>query len=325
MADAVESPDLTLPRIANLSLIALWLALLAAYAGRFAWFLDLFAHFRVQYMVLFAVCAAVLFAMGCKATALAACAGALLSAWPLAGYVAVPPPVAEAESEHFRVVSFNVWFRNHDLPRIAAYLEQSDADAIVLQELGASQAQQLHALLRSYPHAYVEARRYGAVLFTRWPIIASESVVLSPEGARGVHAVLDWRGSPVAVLGVHLHWPLGPRNSWLRNQELASIASFARRQRVPLVVAGDFNLTPWSTHYRELLQASSLGDCAARRGLAATWPSQFPPLGISIDHCLISREWRSIDVSVGPALGSDHRAFIADLRLTAAQSASLGQ
>jgi endonuclease/exonuclease/phosphatase (EEP) superfamily protein YafD len=315
MAGPVKSHDLTIRRIASVALVALWLALLAAYAGAFAWFLDLFTHFRVQYAALFIICAAALLATNRRTLAIAACVGALLSAWPLAGYVAVPAGIAEAGPEHFRVVSFNVWFRNHDLVRVAAWLEQTHADAIVLQELGASQARELQALLPSYPHSYVEARRYGAVVFTRWPMLTGESVTLSAEGARGVYAVLDWHGSQVALLGVHLHWPLGPGNSRLRNEELGSIASFARGSGLPLLVAGDFNVTPWSTHYRELLRGSSLGDCAAQRSLAPTWPSQFPPLGISIDHCLASHEWRSVEVHTGPWLGSDHRALIADLRL----------
>jgi endonuclease/exonuclease/phosphatase (EEP) superfamily protein YafD len=315
MAGAVKSHDLTARRITIAAVFALWLALLAAQAGRVAWFLDLFAHFRVQYAALFVVCAVALLVMRQTAVALAAGAGALLSAWPLAGYVAVPPPVAEAGPEHFRVVSFNVWFRNRDLTRVAAWLEQTHADAIVLQELEAPQAQQMRALLVSYPHAYIEAGRYGAVVFTRWPIVAGETVALGTQDARAVRAVLDWRGSQVTLLGVHLHWPLGPRNSRMRNEELESIVSFARSERLPLIVAGDFNVTPWSIHYRSMLRGSALSDCAAERSLAATWPSQFPPLGISIDHCLASHQWRTVAVSAGPALGSDHRVLLADLRL----------
>jgi len=130
----------------------------------------------VQYAALFLVCAAMLLATNRRTPAIAACVGALLSAWPLAGYVAVPAGIAEAGPEQFRVVSFNVWFRNHDLARIAAWLEQTHADAIVLQELGASQARELQDLLPSYPYSYVEARHYGAVVFTRWPMLTSESV-----------------------------------------------------------------------------------------------------------------------------------------------------
>src|SRR5262245_61424742 len=103
MAGPVKSDDLTIGRIASAALVALWLALLAAYAGAFGWFLDLFAHFRVQYAALFVVCAAMLLAANRRVLALTACVGALLSAWPLAGYVAVPAGIAEAGPERFRV------------------------------------------------------------------------------------------------------------------------------------------------------------------------------------------------------------------------------
>ena len=42
-------------RLAVSSLIALWGALLAAMLGRYAWPFDLFAHFRVQYTLLFLI------------------------------------------------------------------------------------------------------------------------------------------------------------------------------------------------------------------------------------------------------------------------------
>ena len=83
----------------------------------------------------------------------------------------------------------------------------------------------------------------------------------------------------------------------------------------PLIVAGDFNVTPWSQHFHTALARSGLNDCAAGHGLAPSWPSQFPPLGIRIDHCWASQHWRSTDVRLGPSLGSDHLPLIADLEL----------
>jgi len=79
------------------------------------------------------------------------------------------------------------------------------------------------------------------------------------------------------------------------------------------IVAGDFNVAPWSHYFRTTLERSGLSDCAAGHGLAPSWPSQFPPLGIRIDHCLASHHWRSIDVRLGPSNGSDHLPLIADL------------
>jgi endonuclease/exonuclease/phosphatase (EEP) superfamily protein YafD len=132
-------------------------------------------------------------------------------------------------------------------------------------------------------------------------------------GVLAARVTLDWNGRSVTVLGAHLHWPLGPNNSRMRNAELAGIASFAAAHQGPLIVAGDFNVAPWSHNFRTTIERSGLNDCAAGHGLAPSWPAQFPPLGIRIDHCWASRHWRSVDVRLGPSHGSDHQALIADL------------
>ena len=168
-------------------------------------------------------------------------------------------------------------------------------------------------LLPSYPHSYIEPSRMGAAVFTKWPVLAAESVPLANGGAIAARMRLDWRGTPVTVLGVHLNWPLGPRNSQFRNEELAGVVAFSKAQQEPLIVAGDFNLTPWSEYFSDALDESGLHDSARGFGLARTWPAQFAPLGIRIDHCLISSEWRSRRVNVGPSLGSDHLPVVADL------------
>lgn len=284
-------------------------------SGRYAWQLDLFAHFRVQYAVMFVTAALVFLTLGHRWFALLSFAGAVVSAAPIVQYIGLPAQPAEARTADFRLVSFNVFYRNHDYARIAGYLEGTNADAIVLQELNEEGATQLHALLPSYPHSYIEPSRYGATVFSRWPMTTTETVPLSPDGARAAHVVLDWHGSQVAVLGVHLHWPLGQRNSRYRNAELSGLAEFAKSQQAPLLVAGDFNTTPWSVHFQDAVQRSGLSDCALGLGVEPSWPALLPLLGIRIDHCLASKQWRSVEVSTGPLVGSDHRPLIADLQL----------
>jgi endonuclease/exonuclease/phosphatase (EEP) superfamily protein YafD len=304
-------------KLALASLLILWCALLAATLGRYLWLLDLFSHFRVQYTMLFLIVAIMLFAMRRPGLAVVSIIGAVLSAIPIVSYLGVPPARAAAGSANFRIVAFNTWFRNHDYAAIGRFLEQAQADVVVLEELSRQQAADLSAYLSSYPHSHMPAqpRRYGAVVFARWPILAAEPLALAEGPARAAKVTLDWRGTPVTVLGVHLHWPLGPTNSRLRNQELEGIASFAAATPGPLIVAGDFNVTPWSSHFREALARSALNDCAAGQGLAPSWPAQAPPLGIRIDHCWASKHWRTTDVRTGPGLGSDHLPLIADLVL----------
>lgn len=302
-------------RIAVAGLITLWGALFAAMLGRYLWPLDLFSHFRVQYALLFLVVAIALFALRSPLLGAVSAVGALFAAIPIVGYMGVQTAHAEAGSPRFRVVTFNTWFRNHDYAAIGRFLEQTQPDVIVIEERSQQEALRLGEYLASYPHSFNEPRPHGVVVFARWPIVSAESLLLTEGGVLAARVTLDWHGRQVTVLGAHLHWPLGPKNSRMRNAELQSIATFAATRTEPLIVAGDFNVTPWSRHFRAALDRSGLSDSAAGHGLAPSWPSQFPPLGIRIDHCLVSRHWRSTDVRLGPSLGSDHLPLIADLEL----------
>ncbi|HEY0684279.1 MAG TPA: endonuclease/exonuclease/phosphatase family protein [Steroidobacter sp.] len=305
-------------KLAILGLIGVWLSLLAGLLGRVAWPLDLFAHFRVQYAALFVLLAVVLLLFRKYLHAGAAVVGVVISAVPLFPYVMGEPvstAIAMPREETFRVVSFNVWFRNPDMARTAEYIEKSQADAVVLLELTPPQAEMLRPLLPSYPHYHIEPSRMGAAVFTKWPVLDAESMPLAQGGAVAARVKLDWRGTPVTVLGVHLNWPLGPRNSEFRNQELGRLVQISKQQPGPLIVAGDFNLTPWSEYFSDALEESGLHDAARGFGLARSWPAQFAPVGIRIDHCLLSPQWRSVATHVGPWLGSDHLPVVADLLL----------
>jgi endonuclease/exonuclease/phosphatase (EEP) superfamily protein YafD len=303
-------------RLAVATLIILWCALLAAMLGRHAWPLDLFSHFRVQYALLFLIVAIVLFALRSPLLGALSAVGAVFAAIPIVSYMGVQTARAETGSPGFRVVQFNTWFRNRDYAEIGSFLEKMQPDVIVLEERTRQEAQRLGEFLPSYPYSYNEPRPHGVVIFARWPIASAESLPLAEGGVLAARVTLDWRGRPITVLGAHLHWPLGSTNSRLRNAELAGLATLAAARTEPLIVAGDFNITPWSAHFRAALERSGLTDSAAGHGLAPSWPAQFPPLGIRIDHCWVSRHWRSTDVRLGPSLGSDHLPLIADLEFT---------
>ena len=321
----VGRPTQWLNSLAIAGTVGVWLSLLAGLFGRAAWPLDLFAHFRIQYAALFIALAVLLLILRRFVLASVAAIGLIVSAVPLFPYLVGDTEhavAAASPTDDFRLLTFNVWFRNPDMARVASYIEGSQADAVVLQELTPSQAEALLPLLPTYPHYHIEPSRMGAAVFSRWPVLSAESVPLAKGGGKGAvegaiaaRMQIDWRGIPVTVLGVHLNWPLGPRNSVFRNEELATVAALAKAQQGPMIVAGDFNLTPWSEYFRGALAESGLHDAARGFGLHRSWPAQFAPLAIRIDHCLLSPHWRSIAVDIGPSLGSDHLPLVADLRL----------
>lgn len=304
-------------KFAALVAVGAWLGFLVGYAGRWAWPLDLFSHFRVQYAALLAISAGALLLARRPRSATLALAGAVLISTSIVGYTGWHSLPAQASAGEFRFVTFNQYFSNRDFAGIGNYLERTGADAVAMQEVPSQEvAQQLASHLPSYPHVYASSwYPYGAVIFSRWPITVGETIELVPGGARVAKAVIDWRGKPVTIMGAHLHWPIGPGNVRLRNAELQQLSRLALDAEGPLLIGGDFNITPWSPIFRDAVNASGLQDCAQGQGLIATWPAYFAPLSIRIDHCLASDDWRVVGVRTGPNLGSDHFATINDLEL----------
>jgi endonuclease/exonuclease/phosphatase (EEP) superfamily protein YafD len=90
----------------------------------------------------------------------------------------------------------------------------------------------------------------------------------------------------------------------MRNVYLERVASHCARIEGPLLLAGDFNLTPWSPFYSDFIRATGLVNAA--RGRLATWPAWLGPLGIPIDHALLRGSLSLVRIASGPDLGSDH-------------------
>jgi endonuclease/exonuclease/phosphatase (EEP) superfamily protein YafD len=294
------------------------LALLLGLLGDRHWLLDLFAHWRVQYAAVLAACAIGLMLLRRPGIGALALLGAGLLALSVLRYGGYPVPMAQAGGPSLRFATFNHPGGQRHVRAIGDWLERSGADVVALQELDSPQTvQALAAALPSFPHVHAHFGRWADVtIFSRWPILQAQTVELTPGGAQAAKVRIDWRGEPVTVVGVHLHWPIGADNVRLRNAELQALADLARDTPGPLLIGGDFNITQWSPVFDAAFAAAPLQDCARGQGLVTSWPSFFPPAAIRIDHCLASMHWQVLQVRAGPALGSDHRPMLNDLVLT---------
>jgi endonuclease/exonuclease/phosphatase (EEP) superfamily protein YafD len=92
---------------------------------------------------------------------------------------------------------------------------------------------------------------------------------------------------------------------------MASLAARYRDGRV--VMLGDFNTTPYSPIFPEVLKIGRLRDSALGFVPQTTWQSRFPLFGLPIDHILVGHGVSVLDRHVGAGIGSDHFPIIADL------------
>lgn len=288
--------------------------------GAHWWFFDLFAHFRVQYGYALLSCAAALSLLRDVRWAAVAWIAAAVVAWPVVLSelpTAATANVAGRPQSGFKVLTLNAWYRNGDTARIARYLADSDADVILIQELDSTRVRELAAALPSYPHAALAAAadRRGAAILSRWPIESSQPLPLANAPRHAQWALVRWHSTAVQVVAVHLPWPLGPGISRKRNDQLRALSQWMSKAQGPTIVGGDFNLSPWSPHFTAALERAQARDALANRPDLSTWPTQFPPLGIQIDHCFLSDAWQVTRVTRGPSVGSDHYPVLVEVRL----------
>ena len=159
----------------------------------------------------------------------------------------------------------------------------------------------------------------GLMIASRIPSERATPLTLSTTYSPSIYATFcptPERGPAgcVDVLGVHPISPINAKRARLRDAELKAITEFvANRKPERFVVLGDFNTTPWSVRFSELLDRSGLSDSPVGRGLTATWTSKNPLFGLPIDHVLVGGEIHVLDHEVGRDIASDHYPISATL------------
>ena len=294
---------------------AVCIAVLLSYGGRWSWFCELLVNFRMHYAWLLSL--ALLLAIALRHWSIAGVAAATLAlnVWPMYGALFGPQAPVVQNARAVRVAAFNVNIANEDLAGIAAYVDSLAADVVVLEELSPSEkAEQLAALLPRLPHRYLAEPDgiRGVVILSRWPLISPHAA--TREGVRfAARAEVDLGDRKFRLYGIHLYWPLIPGTARIRNVQLQALRRDLAECTPACVAAGDFNVTPWSSHFRQLL-GPGVYDCAAGRGLPTTWAASLPALvRIRIDQCLTAGAVSVAGVRVGASLGSDHFATINDV------------
>jgi endonuclease/exonuclease/phosphatase (EEP) superfamily protein YafD len=294
---------------------AVCLATLLAYGGRWSWACELLVNFRTHFALLLSLALVTAIAIRRWPIAGVAAIGIALNVWPMYGTFFGSGAPAASNALAVRVAEFNVNIANDNLPGIAAYVDSLAADVAVFEELSPANAEQLAALLPRLPHHYLAEPEgvWGVVILSRWPLIAPQPA--TRDGLRfAARADVDLGDRKFRLYGAHLNWPVIPETAAVRNAQLHALGRELSECSHACVVVGDFNVTPWSSHFRDVLKTPGVRDCAAGRGLLTTWPSDLPAvLRIRIDQCLVAGAVSVADVRVGESVGSDHFATVNDL------------
>jgi endonuclease/exonuclease/phosphatase (EEP) superfamily protein YafD len=315
-----------LTRLAKLAIILATLATCAALGARFNWFLELFTHFAVQYLVLLVLAAVLCLAFRLWPWAVLALAAAVPNGLAVGPYLpGLTGSPATAVTMPVSLIAMNLLYRRHDTAATRAYLEQRSPDLLILSEITQRWREQLRELEDTYPYVAIRTREnpWGIALYSRYPLREIEDLHLGDDRSSHLRVLVELPGGLAEVYAVHLVSPPRASRARRRNAQLRLLAEriAAADPALPRIVAGDFNSTPFSPYFQDLLREAGLKDGRRPFGLQVTWPAWPIPLWIPIDHCLFSSNVIVTQVTTGPPTGSDHLPVECRFSLGGADSA----
>ena len=281
-------------------------------AARLWWVFELFSHFRVQLLAGLAVLA-LLFAARRAWTWCAVLTLCMAVNAPSVLPYLQPATARATGPATLTVLGVNVEADNDEHAELLASIAQSNPDVVLVVEFTDRWGEHLAPLADAYPHQFRRPRfdRFGIALFSRYPFESVADLELGPTTA--IDARLRTPLGTTRLIGVHLLPPVSADWARQRNSQLDAIAQHTASATEPLIVLGDFNISPYSPYFGDWLARAHLTDAGRGLGPRFTWPSFLPLLGIPIDHCIVSDGLGVAEYRRLGAFGSDHYPVLARL------------
>lgn len=210
-----------------------------------------------------------------------------------------------------RLMSFNTRLTRHNADAVAEEVLRNDPDVAVLVEFGEDKRAALDKLKARYP--------FQADCFSipDCYMVIIAKVPFANVDSRGV-----WVGPPLikaafgnelaglTVIGVHtIRFP----HQRAQLNQIEELAHFIDSVEGPLVVAGDFNATPYSRILSTFADRSSMN----RLTVLPSWPAWLQLPQLAIDHVFAGRGVRMIETArIGSNSGSDHYPVVVGLAVS---------
>jgi endonuclease/exonuclease/phosphatase (EEP) superfamily protein YafD len=272
------------------------------------WRFELLSHFRLQFVVLALIALALAIRHWRRVPFWLAAAVVALNARPLLPYLpGLPTSNAAAAGPVLDVLTVNLYWGNRNLDDILSLLKTPHPpDLVSIDELTPQVDAALEALESEYPYRYTLPARgaFGIGILSRYPLVDPMIRPLFGRPAIDSRVELPW--GRARFIAVHLMPPMDRDASARRNRQLDALAAMVAETEEPLIVCGDFNLSPYSPFFTRFTDASALRDTRWRGGFDYSWPSFMPVLGIPLDHCLIRGPLETKSVDRLEPNGSDH-------------------
>ncbi len=317
-------------RLCLLAGIGLAVATAAGFLGRFCWVCDLFSHFRVQiFQVALVFIGIAIWKKNNRQLAGFILLACLNYAVVLPFYFGKPSAAAVQPA---RAMLMNILASNGNTQQVLAAVREADPDILLLEEVTPKWEKALAGLNYPYRLSAVRTDCFGIMLLSKYPLANTNVVYLTgkdrlpggppfdnapgrrtdPQSVPTLVADVYLPTGEISLIGTHPLPPFNAEYSARRNAQLAALPELIARQSKPVLLIGDLNTSPWSSHFRRLLKESGLKNSMQGFGVQPSWPADYRFLRIPIDQMLHSPAIRVLRRAIGRNVGSDHLPVIVD-------------
>ena len=313
----------TLAALASGAAVGLFLLALAGYAGRWGPALEVIANFRLHLAVLAGVLGMVLGLARLRRGAGLALLTTLIAAaglGPIFDPAQRPGAQSSGAGRPLTVLYANLWDRNPEPDALAAMLWALDADILITSETTRAVVEGAGGLRAAYPYRLVSPGAGEALrtaIWSKYPLSDGALYLNNTVAPTGAIAIADLGGgTTLGLIGAHFSRPF----ERLHRTQVEALGPMAEKLGHPLIVAGDFNASPWSW---VVARAAEVTGTDVLGGYRVTWKGRYrtplgplpAPWGHQIDQMLLSGGIGVETVETVDLPGSDHRGLLVRLRI----------
>ena len=300
-------------RLFILLTVLLTLISITGYLGQFNLYLELTSHFRLQYLII-GFCPLFYFLIKRQEWKFSLSLFCLLiNLFEIAPWYLPQPNANDIQGQRLRVLQSNVDKYSPQYPKVISLVREEKPDIAVFLEVSEKGAKELEVLQDILPYSFSnqDVKIDGTAIYSKLPL-QNTSVKSLGGGRKSVLADITIQGKAISIIAVHPSTAVGQAYFEERNRQLAAIADYVAQVKDPLVV-GDLNVTMWSPYYKHLIAKTGLRNARFGFGILPTWPTFSPLFSIPLDHCLVRRDIKVLNIHTGRQVGSDHLPLITDL------------
>jgi len=262
----------------------------------------------------------------------------LLISWLHIKYFS-PAPINSTDSQpSIKIFSHNVGWYTTQSPTLFKLIEREKPDIIFLQEIVKKHTERAFAWLKTdYPYQ-IGIPPVG--ILSKYPIVSSEILHLAGHAETQQRAIIKLNQQEIVIYNMQATGPWFKRYNILpflkipvykygqRGPEIQDLVQRVEQETLPVIVAGDFNMTDETQDYYNVQKVMQDSFLKSGFGFGFTWPHGWPlkllvktsnlrlnyPV-CRIDYIWYSKHWGAKSSSVLEATESDHLPVEAELIL----------